>query len=116
VKKLAIALALAAVLLAGTATADKIVWVWTAQGTPAQTTVDTSGFQTAQVSIWAASGSPDGTVTIYLVPPGNAQLVTLATYATPTTVKTFRGPAGSTLAIALAGNTTGTVAANVVLK
>ncbi len=111
-----LALILALLLLAGVASADKVVPIWAAQATPAQTIVDTTGYQTAQVTIYATSGSPNGTVTLYLVPPGNPGLVTLATYATPTTPKTFRGPAGITLAIALTGNTTGTVGVNVVLK
>jgi len=114
VKKLILALCL--LLAAGVASADKVVPIWAAQTAPAQTIVDTSGYQTAQVTIWAASGSPDGTVTIYLVPPGNAPLMALTSYATPSSVKTFRGPAGTRLAVALTGNTTGTVAAYVVLK
>lgn len=115
-KRLLLSLALCLALLSGVASADKVVPIWAAQATPAQTQIDTVGYQTAQVNVWATSGTPDGTVTVYLVPPGNAGLVTLATYATPTTVKTFRGPAGATLAIALSGNTTGTVGVNVVLK
>lgn len=110
------ALALVLLLVSGVAHADKIIPIWAAQTAPAQTVVDTSGYQTAQVSIWAASGSPDGTVTIYLVPPGDGPLMALASYATPTTVKTFRGPAGVRLAVALTGNSTGTVAAYMVLK
>lgn len=115
-KRAAIILTLLLLLLAGAAYADKVVWVWTAQATPAQTTLDTVGYQTAQITIYAASGSPDGTVTIYLVPPGGGALVSLATYATPSTPKTFRGPVGTALAIALTANTTGTVAVNAVLK
>lgn len=115
-KKFTLAFVLALLLLAGVAAADKVVPIWAAQAAPASTIIDTVGYQTAQVTIWAASGSPDGTVTIYLVPPGNAGFITLATYATPSAAKTFRGPAGVTLAIALAGNTTGTVGVNVVLK
>lgn len=108
--------ALCLLLIAGNALADKVVTVWTAQPAPAQTEIDTSGYQTAQITIWATSGSPDGTVTIYLVPPGGAPLVSLASYATPSAVKTFRGPAGTRLAVALTGNTTGEVAAYAVLK
>lgn len=113
-KRLSVLLVL--LLLSLPAFADQVVQVWTAQDTNVTTTVATQGFKTAQVTIWAASGSPDGTVTIYYVPPNGGQWVTLKTYATPSAAKTFAGPVGTTLALALSGNSTGTVSANVVLK
>lgn len=109
----ALVLLLALPLLAAT---DKVVTVWTGQATNISTTVLTDGYATAQVTFWAASGSPDGTARVYLVPPNGAPLVLLATYATPTTAKTLRGPAGTSLVLALSGMTTGTVGAVVVLK
>lgn len=114
-KRITLALCL---LLAFTAMAatDKVVTVWTAQATNTSTTVLTDGYQTAQVTFWAKSGSPDGTAKVYNVPPNGAPLVLLATYATPTTAKTFRGPAGTSLVLALSGMSTGTVGAVVVLK
>lgn len=114
-KKLTLALCLLLAFVA-TAATDKVATVWTAQATNTSTTVLTDGYQTAQVTIWAASGSPDGTARVYLVPPNGAPLVLLATYATPTTAKTFRGPVGTSLVLALSGMSTGTVGASVVLK
>ncbi len=114
-KKLTLALCLVLALSAAAAT-DKVVTVWTAQATNTSSTVVTDGYQTAQVTFWGASGSPDGTARVYLVPPNGAPLVLLATYATPSTAKTFRGPAGTSLVLALSGMTTGTVGATVVLK
>ena len=110
---IALVLLLALPLLAAS---DKVVTVWTAQATNVSTAVDTAGYQTAQVTVWAVSGSPDGTVRVYSQAPAGAPLVLLATYATPTAAKTFRGPAGSGIVIALSGNTTGTVGAVAVLK
>ena len=110
-------LLLALALLAAPAfAADKVEPIWTAQATNTSKAVQTAGYGEAQVTIWAASGSPDGTVSIYNAPPAPAPLVLLATYATPTTAKTFRGPAGTTIIIALSGNSTGTVGAVAVLK
>ena len=79
--------------------ADKVVSVWTAQEENVATAVVTEGYQTAQVTIWAVSGSPDGTARVYSAAPGGAPLVLLATYATPTTARTFRGPAGTGLVV-----------------
>ena len=110
---LVLAVALASVAFAAT---DKVVPIWTAQGTNTSATVATDGYQTAQVTVWAASGSPDGTVRIYSSAPGGAPLVLLATYATPSAAKTFRGPAGASLVVTLTSNTTGTVGAVAVLK
>ena len=114
-KKIILVLLLVLALPALAAT-DKVVTVWTAQATNTSTAVPSDGYQTAQVTIWAASGSPDGTVRIYSQAPGGAPLVLLATYATPTAAKTFRGPAGTGIVVALSGNTTGTVGAVAVLK
>ena len=116
-KKLSAALAVVVLLLCAVPIlADQVVPVWADNGTNASTTVNTQGYKTAQVTIWASTGSPDGTVTISYVPPGGGPWVTLKTYATPTTAKTFAGPAGSTLGLALTGNTTGKVSVTVVLK
>ncbi|MDQ5976067.1 MAG: hypothetical protein QG661_3276 [Actinomycetota bacterium] len=98
------------------AAADKVVSVWTAQATNTSASVETSGYQTAQVTFWAVSGSPDGTARVYSAAPNGAPLVLLATYATPSTAKTFRGPAGTGIVVTLTGMTTGTVGAVVVLK
>ncbi len=95
--------------------ADKVEPIWTAQATNTAKTIQTAGYGEAQVVVWAASGTPNGTVSIYDATPG-APLVLLATYATPTTAKKFRGPAGTTLVVALSGNSTGTVGAVAVLK
>lgn len=107
---------LLALFLVGPLSADQVKSIWTAQTAPAAVAIPTDGYQTAQVTIWVVSGSPDGTVTIYSQPPGGAPLVALKTYATPTTAKTFRGPAGTGLVVALSGNTTGAVGAIAVLK
>jgi len=115
VKKL-IGILLLVLALPALAATDKVVTVWTGQATNVSTAVASDGYQTAQVTFWAKSGSPDGTAKVYLVPPNGAPLVLLATYATPTTAKTFRGPAGTSLVLALSGMTTGTVGAVVVLK
>lgn len=115
--KRAVSLVLALLFLALPAfAADKVELIWTAQATNTSKSVQTAGYGEAQITVWAASGSPDGTVSIYNAPPSPAPLVLLATYATPTTAKTFRGPAGTTLIVALSGNTTGTVGAVAVLK
>lgn len=105
-----------AFLVAPVYAADKVEPIWTAQATNTAKTIQTDGYGEAQVTVWAASGTPDGTVSIYNAPPSPAPLVLLATYATPTTAKTIRGPAGMTLVVALSGNSTGTVGAVAVLK
>lgn len=114
-KKLLIALVLLVALPVLAAT-DRTATIWTAQATNTSASLDTAGYNEAQITIWAASGSPDGTVRIYYQPPNGAPLVLLATYATPTTAKTFRGPAGITLVFALTGMSTGTVGTVAVLK
>lgn len=115
--KRALSLVLALFLLALPAfAADKVESIWTAQATNTAKAVQTAGYGEAQVTVWAASGTPDGTVSIYNAPPLGAPLVFLASYPTPTAAKTFRGPAGTTLIVALSGNTTGTVGAVAVLK
>lgn len=116
-KKLSAVLVIVIVfVLALPASADKVVTVFSGQDVPKSVAVDTTGYQTALVTIWAASGTPNGTVTIYSAPPNGAPLVSLTSYATPTTAKTFRGPVGAGLVIVLAGNSTGTVSTSVVLK
>lgn len=99
-----------------TAASDRVATIWTAQATNTSASVDTAGYGEAQVTFWAVSGSPDGTARVYLQPPSGAPLVLLATYATPTTAKTFRGPAGTGIVVTLTGMTTGTVGCVAVLK
>ena len=111
-----LAILLLVLALPALAATDKVVTVWTGQATNTSTAVASDGYQTAQVTIWAKTGSPDGTVKVYSQAPAGAPLVLLATYATPTTAKTFRGPAGTSLVLALSGMSTGTVGAVVVLK
>ena len=115
-KRVIVFLLALALLTAPAFAADKVEPIWTAQATNTSKAVQTAGYGEAQITVWAASGSPDGTVSIYNAPPAPAPLVLLATYATPTTAKTFRGPAGTTIIVALSGNTTGTVGAVAVLK
>lgn len=95
---------------------DKVVTVFNGQATSKSTVVDTAGYAEAQVTVWGASGSPDGTVTVYHSTPSGAPLVALATYATPSAAKTFRGPVGTAIVVTLTGNTTGTVSVVAVLK
>lgn len=102
-------------LLARPLAGDTVKALLTAQATDTSVSVSASGYQVAVVTVWAASGSPDGTVRIYSSAPG-APLVLLATYATPSTAKSFRGPVDASLVVALTGNTTGTVSAVAVLK
>lgn len=83
---------------------------------PGQRTIESAQFSEAQVSVKAATGTPDGTVTVKVATPSGGDPVTVATYATPTTVKTYRGPVGAGLTVALTGNTTGTVQITVLLK
>ena len=95
--------------------ADTVKALLTAQGTDTSASVDATGFKSAVVTVWAASGSPDGTVRIYSAPPG-APLVLLATYATPSAAKSFRGPVDAGVVVTLTGNTTGKVSVVAVLK
>lgn len=115
--KRALVFLLALALLAAPAfAADKVEPIWTAQATNTAKTIQTAGYGEASVTIWAASGTPNGTVSIYSQAPNGAPLVLLATYATPTTAKTFRGPVVTAIVVALSGNSTGTVGAVAVLK
>lgn len=114
-KKAIAILAFCALLVAGVASADKVSTVWAAQTLNVQSEVDTTGYKTAQVTISAVSGSPDGTATIYYVAP-NGERTLLKSYATPTTAKTYAGQCGTKLVLALTGNSTGAVGAVVVLK
>lgn len=95
---------------------DKVVSVLAGQADDTSVTVDTAGYSEAQVTIWASSGSPDGTVTIYHVTPLGAPLKELASYATPTVPKTLRGPVGVAIVVALTGMSVGEVSAVAVLK
>lgn len=73
----------------------------------------TVGYAVANVSVEKLSGSPDGTVQIYV---DGYSVGTGGAYATPTTKKIFRGPVGGQITVILSGNTTGTVAVEVRLK
>lgn len=94
----------------------KVVIPFDNSGDDANVEIDTELYSMATVTIAASSGSPDGTVTVYDVSPLGAYSDALATYATPTTPKTFRGPAGYKLAVRLAGNSTGTISVSVMLR
>lgn len=88
-------------------------WVVFPSGTlttaaPSSGPLDTSIYLRYQVTLAAASGTPDGTVTIYTIAPTGDQIA-MSTYATPTTAKTFVGECQTKLLINLSGNTTGTV-------
>lgn len=95
---------------------DKVVSVFTGQDANGAVVVDTAGYGEAQVTIWSSAGTPDGTVTVYHSTPAGAPLHALASYATPTTAKTFRGPVGTAIVVALSGHSTGEVSAVAVLK
>ena len=97
----------------GDAASERLVW--SAQTTDATEVIETRDASVAQVTIWAASGSPDGTVTIYKS-DSNAPEVKLAEYAKPTSAKCLSGPVGMRLRIALTGMSTGAVGVKVVLK
>lgn len=86
-------------------------------GTNGTVRLDTAWAREAQVTVWGSTGSPDGTVTVYHATPGTgAPAVELFNYATPTTAKTYTGPTGAALEIALTGNTTGKVSVVVGLR
>ena len=58
--KRALVLLLALALLAAPAfAADKVELIWTAQATNTSKSVQTAGYGEAQITVWAASGSPD---------------------------------------------------------
>lgn len=110
---------LATLVVAFTARADVAFTAFDASGTNGTYVQNTAGYKTISVTVLAASGSPDGTVTVYVVPGGTdsvAKRVAVATYATPTTAKTYYGPATGAVVIELTGNSTGTVTVTGVLK
>lgn len=112
-KQLLLAMVAGLALLAPAAFAD-LVKTATLNSTTAKTvSYDTAGYQVATVDVSAASGSPDGTVQIYV---NEVSVGTGGVYATPTTKKSFRGPVTGTIRISLTGNSTGTVAVTVTLK
>ena len=81
--------------------------------------INTNNYKSANVTVVAASGTPDGTVTIYTVPGGVddvSKRVQVEQYATPTTAKAYIGPCQGGLVITLTGNTTGTVSVTGSLK
>lgn len=103
---------LALALFAPPAFADKVTSV--VLTTAANSiSVPTDGYQVATVAISAATGTPDGTAIIYV---DGKSMGTGGTYATPTTVKVFRGPVAGNLRVVLAGNSTGTVNVELRLK
>lgn len=91
--------------------------VFTAQGTDTSVYVDARGYNSAIVTIWAASGSPNGSVVVYKDDGSDAPLVEHGRYATPSTAKAFVCyPLGRGMRFVLTGNSTGTVGTKVVLK
>lgn len=110
---------LTSLIIALSARADVAFTAFNASGTNGTYVQNTAGYKTISVTVLAASGSPDGTVTVYVVPGGTdsvAKRVAVATYATPTTAKTYYGPATGAVVIELTGNSTGTVTVTGVLK
>lgn len=105
--------ALLILLLALPAFGDQVTTATLNSTTSKTITVDTAGYSVATVTVLAASGTPDGTVQVYV---DGKSLGTAAQYATPTTTKVFRGPVSGTLVVALGGNSTGTVSVTVRLK
>jgi hypothetical protein len=81
-------------------------------------TYGTSNSDMAQVTIWASTGSPDGTVTVYTrTGTGTATRVQVAQYATPTsTAKTYSGETQAHLDVVVTGLSTGTISFEVVTK
>lgn len=76
-------------------------------------TIDTSTYKEAIVTVSGAS--PDGTLTVY-VESVKGERVAVATYATPSTAKTWIGPTGYRLTLALTGMSTGSVTVSVGLR
>lgn len=109
-------LGLALLFGARVANADTSKLIWSVQATDAQETIDTRGYWDAQITIWASSGTPNGTVYVYADDGPDAPIVELAKYATPTAAKKFAGKPGLAIRVVLSGNTTGTVGVKVVLK
>ena len=90
--------------------------VWDNQPTNATIFVPTPSGNEAQVTI-IGNSTPDGTVTVYTCPNrSTAGCVAVATYATPTTAKTYFGTSSPQLYVTLTGNTTGSVDVLLVLK
>ena len=111
-----LAVLLVAGLVAPTALADKLWAAISASGANQVVSVDSASYKTAQVTVWAASGSPDGTVTIYVRASPIAARRQVAQYATPTVAKTFMGAAGGVLEVELTANTVGTITVVGILK
>lgn len=111
-RKLALALLLA-VLLALPAAALYVVTPLDAATANTSQTIDTSTYKEAVVTISGASA--DGTVTVYVESSKGAR-VAVATYATPSTAKTFIGPTGYRLTVTLTGMSTGTATCTVGLR
>lgn len=90
--------------------------LWDNQPTNTTTWFPTSGGTELQVSV-IGNSTPDGTVTIYTCPQRVvASCVVVATYATPTTAKTYVGTSTPFVYVTLTGNSTGNVDLLVVLK
>lgn len=84
-------------------------------GTDGEASMSTSGCHAVIATVSVTSGSPDGTVTGYVLGP-KGEPITVFTYATPTTTKSYRGPAISKFSVVLSGNTTGKVTVTGVCK
>lgn len=116
-KKALVVLTLA--LLATFAASAEVVsfkQLWDNQATNTTTFFATSGGTELQVSV-IGNSTPNGTVTIYTCPQQVvASCAVVATYATPTTVKTYVGTSTPFVYVTLTGNSAGNVDLLVVLK
>ena len=93
--------------------------VFSAQGANKTVTIDTAKYQECVISCVKNTGSPDGTFNAYTVPDPNTATVgrvAVATYATPSTIKTWTGPTAGGLVIELTGNSTGSIDAWVQIR
>lgn len=118
-KTLLFIVATAALVVCLAAQADVGFTAFANTGTNGTYFINTNNYKSANVTVVAASGTPDGTVTIYTVPGGVddvAKRVQVEQYATPTTAKAYIGPCQGGLVITLTGNTTGTVSVTGSLK
>lgn len=117
-KKSTFVVAFALLLLTLGAHAEVVssVRLWTAQATNTTTFQPTPSGAEVQVTV-VGNSTPDGTVTTYTCPTrATAGCVAVATYATPTTARTYVGTSSPFLYVTLTGNTTGNVDVYVIVK
>lgn len=115
----AVCLVTAACVVSLAAQADLGFTAFNNTGTNGTYFINTANYKSANITVLAASGSPNGTVTVYTVPGGVddvAKRVQVEQYATPTTAKAYIGPTQGGLVITLTGNSTGTVSVTGSLK